>query len=140
MLIVLDTNVLVSGLLNPFGAPGRILDLILTRSVRLAYDDRILAEYYDVLLRPRFGFETHMVRRLIDYLVFNGEAVNVPPLRVEAPDPDDLPFAEVAIGGHAKTLVTGNPAHFAFLQDPLVLSPADFLQYWAQESGYRAAL
>ena len=45
MRIVLDTNVLVSGLLSPFGPPGDILRLITTWTVRVCYDARILGEY-----------------------------------------------------------------------------------------------
>jgi len=32
MLVVLDTNVLVSGLLNPKGPPGKILDLVISQN------------------------------------------------------------------------------------------------------------
>ena len=35
MTIVVDTNVLVSGLLNPRGAPGRIVDLVIAGEVDL---------------------------------------------------------------------------------------------------------
>ncbi len=134
MRIVLDTNVLVSALLNPFGAPGRLLDLILAGSVQMVYDDRILAEYREVLLRPRFGFEKQQVQRLLEYLIFTGEGVSSSPLNAEAPDADDLPFAEVAVSGNADALVTGNPGHFAFLTHPPVLSPAEFLQRWLERS------
>lgn len=133
MRIVLDTNVLVSALLNPFGAPGRVLDLILAGSVRIVYDDRILAEYREVLLRPRFGFEKQHVQRLMEYLIFTGEGVSAAPMAVEAPDLDDLPFAEVAVSGNADALVTGNPGHFSFVHQPPVLSPAEFLQFWLEK-------
>ena len=52
---VLDTNVLVSGLLSPFGPPGRLVDALLARRLRLAFDDRIELEYREVLARSRFG-------------------------------------------------------------------------------------
>lgn len=134
MRIVLDTNVLVSGLLNPYGAPGRILDLILAGQVQIAYDDRILAEYQRVLMRPRFGFHPAHVRRLLDYLTFHGEAVSAPPLPITEtiPDPADLPFAEVAVYASVDALVTGNSSHFAFLAAPPVLSPPDFLAFWSK--------
>ena len=51
MRIVLDTNVLVSGFLSPHGPPGAILRSILTGSITLCFDERILAEYRDVLMR-----------------------------------------------------------------------------------------
>lgn len=43
--VVFDTNVLVSGLLNPFGKPGIAVDLLLSGRIRLAYDDRLFIEY-----------------------------------------------------------------------------------------------
>lgn len=135
MLIVLDTNVLISGLFNPFGAPGRILDLILAGEVHLAYDDRILAEYREIMLRPRFGFDPFLVRALVEYLAFSGKAVSALPLQANPIDPEDLPFAEVAVAARAQVLVTGNPTHFAFLHDLPVLSPGEFLEYWARQSG-----
>ena len=65
MRIVVDTNVLVSGLLNPRGAPGRIVDLITAADASLLVDDRILAEYHEVLQRGRFGFEATDVDALL---------------------------------------------------------------------------
>ena len=49
-----DTNVLVSGMINPMGAPGRIVDLMREGELELTVDDRILAEYTAVLKRRKF--------------------------------------------------------------------------------------
>ena len=46
---VLDTNVVVSGLLSQIGAPGRIIDLALNGELRPVFSDSILAEYRVVL-------------------------------------------------------------------------------------------
>ena len=54
--VVLDTNVLVSALLNSFGAPGRVLDLVLAGELTVAHDDRVLAEWRQVLNGGMFGF------------------------------------------------------------------------------------
>jgi hypothetical protein len=54
---IVDTNVLVSGLLSPSGPPGRLVDVLLGRRLRLALDDRIEAEYREVLARPKLGIE-----------------------------------------------------------------------------------
>ena len=48
MKVVLDTNVLVSGLLNPYGPPGRIVQLAAAGELQLCLDARILAEYREV--------------------------------------------------------------------------------------------
>jgi len=52
--IVLDTNVLISGMINARGAPGQILDLVRGSVIELVVDDRILDEYVFVLRRARF--------------------------------------------------------------------------------------
>ncbi len=64
MLIVLDTNVLVSGLLNQSGFPGQILKLIVARAIHLAADRRILDEYHDVTKRPHLKI-TPLDRRIV---------------------------------------------------------------------------
>jgi putative PIN family toxin of toxin-antitoxin system len=131
MLIVLDTNVLVSGVLNPSGAPGRLVDLILAYRVAVAYDDRLLAEYSRVLARPRFHIQPEEIHNLLGVWRYAGRLVTGSPLKIEsAPDPDDLPFAEVAVAAQADALVTGNPKHFAFLPKlgVPVLSPAECLK------------
>lgn len=133
MAIVLDTNVLVSGVLNAYGAPGRILDFVLAGSVQIAYDDRLLGEYADVLSRPRFGFEPTRIRALLAYFRLSGLLVSATPLPglavTAVPDPDDLPFAEVAVAAGVEALVTGNGRHFAFLSayNVPVYTPADFV-------------
>ena len=60
-----------------------------------------------------------------------GEQILALPLDKDSlPDPDDLPFAEVAITGNAEMLVTGNMEHFSRLkkQGVMVLSPAQCLE------------
>lgn len=104
----LDTNVLVSGLLTPYGPTGRIVDLVLAAQVAVLADDRILSEYADVLARPKFGFRPEDVRDVLEYLRAAAERVVASPLGVELPDRDDLPFLEVAAAGKADALVTGN--------------------------------
>ncbi len=113
MRIVLDTNVLVSGLLNPGGAPGRVVDLILGGRHHVLYDDRLIAEYLDVLTRPHLKISDALAKAVVGYFRLAGERVTAIPLPEDAlPDPDDLPFLEVAISGEADVLVTGNTRHF----------------------------
>lgn len=131
MRIVLDTNVLVSGLHNPNGAPGRIVDLILGARIQVLYDDRIIAEYLDVLARPQLAIEPSLAQAIVGHIRLSGEQVMALPLHKDAlPDPDDLPFAEVAITGEADVLVTGNMKHFSKLKarGVTVLSPAQCLE------------
>jgi putative PIN family toxin of toxin-antitoxin system len=110
--IVLDTNVLVSGLLSPFGPPGEIVRMVSSGALVLCLDARIFAEYDEVLARPRFGFDLDAVAALLDYIDFRSEVVASGPLEQRLPDPDDEPFLEIAAACGADCLVTGNLAHF----------------------------
>ncbi len=109
--VVLDTNVLVSALINAFGAPGRVLDMALRGDLIVAYDDRILAEWREVLRREKFGFTPANVNALLEFIEHEGVKVNPPVLNAELPDPDDLPFLETAAAADAN-LMTGNLKHY----------------------------
>ena len=109
---VLDTNVLVSGLLSPSAPPGRLLDVLLARRLRLAIDDRIELEYREVLARPRLGIERVRREAFLAILQFQ-EHLTAPPWPHRAPlDEDDAIFLEVATQTSASTVVTGNLRHF----------------------------
>ncbi|MEI7813757.1 MAG: putative toxin-antitoxin system toxin component, PIN family [Coriobacteriia bacterium] len=129
MRIVLDTNVLVSGLLSPFGPPGEIVRMVSSGVVALCLDARILAEYDDVLARPKLGFDPDSVAALLDYADFRSESVASTPFEKRLPDPDDEPFLEVASAGGADCLVTGNLGDFPSnaRAGVAVLSPAEFM-------------
>lgn len=135
MKIVLDTNVLVAGLLTPFGPCGAIVRMVSSGDLTLCLDARILSEYNEVLRRPKFRFEPDKVAPLLDYVEHSGEIAASSPLPAPLPDPDDQPFLEVALAGPAACLVTGNHAHFPakHCQGVKVLSPSEFLMfYWSQ--------
>jgi putative PIN family toxin of toxin-antitoxin system len=131
MRIVLDTNVLVSGLHNPNGIPGRIVDLLLAGKLTLLYNDAILGEYADVLSRPHLNISDEQAQAVVGYIRLSGERVFAMPLSADTlPDPDDLVFAEVAMTANAESLATGNRKHFTGLKEHgvEVLSPAEFLE------------
>ena len=52
--IVIDTNVIVSSLIQR-GYPNLIIkDLFIEQKFQLCISDELLAEYYEVLARPKF--------------------------------------------------------------------------------------
>ena len=112
MIVVVDTNVLVAGLLAPFGPPGEIVRMIVAGSLSLCFDARILSEYSDVLARPKFRFEAEEGYSLLDQIRTEGQAVAGDLLRKKLPDPADEPFLEAALAGNAHCLITGNMRHF----------------------------
>jgi uncharacterized protein len=68
MRVVIDTSAMVSGILNPHGPPGRTVNALLSEAITVLYDDRILSEYREVLLRPTFGCPRSDVGALLDFV------------------------------------------------------------------------
>ena len=132
MKIVLDTNVLVSGLLTPLGSSGDILRMVFSGQLDLCIDARIFMEYQDVLLRPSFNFNTVHITTLLNYIHHNGIFVTAPPLNQHLPDIDDEPFLEVAITAKVSSLITGNLVHYppSQRQNIGVLSPTEFVKFY----------
>ena len=96
-------------------ASGRSCSAMWLRSgaVRAGLDDRIVAEYEDVLGRPEFGLPKHEVRIVLRQIQSLAEYAEVLPCHIMKgiPDPDDAPFAECALALDC-CLVTGNLRHF----------------------------
>ena len=136
MKIVLDTNVVVSGLLTPFGPSGEIVRMVSAGRLILHYDPRILLEYRDVLYRPKFQFDREQVDTLLEFIKQNGQLVSTLPLKTRLPDPDDEPFLEVAIAGKVRCLVTGNKSHYpsSSRQKVKILSPSEFIRFFRKQN------
>lgn len=132
MKIVLDTNVLVSGLLNSFSSSGKIIQLAASGDIRLCYDVRIISEYKEVLGRPKFSFNITEVNNLLAQIENCGYAIISKPLIRQLPDRDDESFLEVALSGKVEHLVTGNLKHYPqkMRQGVSVKSPMEFLDIY----------
>lgn len=125
MRAVIDTNVLVSATINPTGNPGRVVDAVKRLRLTPLVSPEILAEYKEVLRRPRFGFPAALVRDLITSL--DGLGILVVPAEVDIatlPDPSDGPFVAVALAATCP-IVTGNTRHFPARIGIEVLTPAE---------------
>ncbi|MBI4558461.1 MAG: putative toxin-antitoxin system toxin component, PIN family [Candidatus Hydrogenedentes bacterium] len=140
MRVVIDTNVLVSGLLWPYSPSGEIVRMLSSGALEPCYDARIMSEYEEVLRRPKFGFDPEKVDVLLDFIRGEGHLCAGQPLSRHLPDPDDEPFLEVAIAGHAAFLITGNSSHFPVgsCHGAKVTTPRRFVDWWrnlSRESG-----
>ncbi len=136
MLVVLDTNVIVSGLLNGEGKPGKIIDLVLDNRIQVAYDDRILGEYEDVLTRPELNIRPALVKAVIAHIELTGQIIQADALSGDDfQDPEDMPFVEVFITAKAQALVTGNLRHFSYLIDRglEIFTPTRFIESFFPE-------
>jgi len=135
MKVIIDTNVIVSGLLSPFSSPGEIVRMIASGDLQLCYDARILSEYQDVLARKKFPFDQIHVEDLLEQIKACGYVSTGNPLSKRLPDINDEPFLEVALGGKAEYLVTGNLKHYPVSkrEGMLIVSPSEFIEIYRKK-------
>ena len=126
MKVVLDTNVIISALINTNGTPAKILSLVLNGKITVLYDDRIIFEYTEVLSRKGFGFNPETVHDLMELLKHEGEFVNSEHAKIKFHNETDKKFYEVFKTGEALYLITGNIKHFP--KDKGVITQKDFLE------------
>ena len=124
---VIDTNVLVSALFakRPDAAPVQILERLFDRAIIPMYNDEILAEYNEVLRRPKFPFPEDEVVWAVNAIIEAGIGSERVPVEDTATDPKDVVFLEVAMSREDSFLVTGNTKHFPII--PRVVTPKEFL-------------
>ena len=123
MKAVLDTNVLVSGLLSHAGPPGKLVDAIETGLLVPVFSEPILFEYLEVLLRPKFQFEREDITDLMESLYLSG--ILVDELKIDTSefnDVRDVPFYTAAIQENS-VLITGNLKYFPLDGPVEVLTP-----------------
>ena len=132
MKVVLDTNVLVSGLINPDGFPSKVINLLLNGKIVILYDNRIIEEYSNVLRRKKFMFKNEWIEPLLDYIKNTGEYVAADPITNKFQDEEDKKFYEVAISGKAKYIITGNRAHFP--NSKIIKNPKEFIELYLSSS------
>lgn len=139
MKIVLDTNVLVSGLLKMHSNAGKIVRMVAGGSLQLLFDARIINEYREVLNRPKFAFNKKMVEAFIFQIESEGILVSAKPLIWNLPDPDDEAFLEVALTSSDTVIVTGNSKHSPpKLCKPIkVLTPVEFVLLWRRDNNFK---
>ena len=127
MRLVLDTNIIISGFINPAGKPSEILKMVLERKAELCYNTVILAEYESVLTRPKFSkiIKPEIIRRFINIIRSIGFSYNPIPGKITLPDESDRIFYDTARGS-GSLLISGNIKHYP--QEPFIIPPADFLK------------
>lgn len=90
---------------------------IVTGRLRLAYDFRIIDEYREVLIRPRFQFRSKNIDSILKVIETEGALMQTKPIDVTLDDPGDRPFIEVAVACKGAPLVTGNLKHYKACKD-----------------------
>lgn len=111
MRVVLDTNVVVSALRNEDGNPALVVDLILTGTITLVYSAAILAEYREVLARPRLQLDPALANDLCDELAALGIPRRASCCRpFSSSTPSSAPSALSACWGASNTRSTASVA------------------------------
>ena len=125
---VIDTNVLVSALLNRSSTPGEIVRYLLDGTIIPLLHTEIIEEYRDVLTRPKFGWKRELADEIIGEIEACGIFTEAFSAEDELPDPDDRIFYEVVMEGRKTEdayLVTGNIKHFP--RKTFVVTPRQML-------------
>lgn len=126
---VIDTNVLVSSLFSGSGMsnPSLVIRAVLDGAIVPLFNDEIIDEYREVLLRDKFRFSPALVDQLLyAFTEFGIDAARADVSDELFPDNDDIVFYEVTLSVDGAYLVTGNTKHFP--RKPFVVTPAQMVE------------
>ena len=135
MRVVLDTNVLISGLLFPGGPPLRLLDAWRGGAFDLVLSDFVIDEMARVWghLAPRLKQTPADLSDFLDMLYLRGELVQLDQAMLAGAaatalrDPNDVPILATLLSSRADWLVTGDNDLLALADSYPILSPAAFV-------------
>ena len=134
MIVVLDTNVIISALLSPKGAPAEIIRRWEAGEFDVVTAPPLLDELRRALAYGRVKKHLKQPRKMVADLIKRLETVatvvaSPPSLDVIQEDPADNRVLECALAGKASYIVTGD-AHLLKLkqhEEVVILNPAGFL-------------
>jgi putative PIN family toxin of toxin-antitoxin system len=136
MKIVLDTNVLISGIYFS-GPPGTILQAWRSGKFQLAVSIEILEEYLNVAERLANRYAGVEYEGILGLIVQNAELVqasNLPGPVCE--DPDDDKFLACALAARASIILSGDSdlLKVSGHEGIQVLTPKAFISGWLEEN------
>ena len=126
---VLDTNVIVSALLKNGSVPWQVAEEALHGSIIPVVNDEILAEYEEVLNRPRFQFKKQTVNVFLTDLKKRAVYTEAGVIEDFVSDPKDIVFYAVLMEKRKEEeayLVTGNLKHFPV--KTFVVTPKEMME------------
>lgn len=129
--VVMDTNVLVSGLGYPASIPGKLVGLWRQGSLHVVLSRYILEETARVLPRlPRLALSADEIRDLVDSFVFLADLVEpAPSADPQLRDAADQAVLGTLLASRADYLITGDKDLLALADNYPILTPAGF---WAR--------
>lgn len=130
MKVVLDTNVLISGIFFS-GPPARILEAWADGGFEVVASVEVLGEYRRVAERLHKQFPSIDITAILDLVTRETRIVEPVPVPVSAcDDPDDLKFLACALAGGASCIVTGDRALLRASRLPglEIVTPREFVR------------
>ena len=132
--VVLDTNIVVSALLQPLGPPAQVFLLAVSGAIQLCVSGSVYAEYEDVIRRPRFCRDESVITAVLRSVREKGLWVRPTEAVRACGDPDDDIFLECAEAARAAYIVTGNIRDFpASWRDTRIVTARRFLEIMSGE-------
>ena len=133
MKVVLDTNVLLSGLMFPDGAPGRVVAAWREARFDLVISVHQLAEIGRTLAYPKIrrilDWDGQRIEQFIRQLYIRAQIVDLDGIAVEVPaDPDDVPILATLVAAKTDLLITGDGDLLALRDRYAILTPAEFVR------------
>jgi len=131
--VVIDTNVLVSALINNGKSRKLVLKLLEEHTIILS--SQMLAELADVISRDKFSVTSSQIDRFISILVQKATMVSVRSIpKVILEDPDDDVVLTTALSGKAEFIVSGDKhlLKIACYKDTQIVSVNQFIQIIAK--------
>lgn len=133
MKVVLDTNVLISGLAYPNSLPGRIVAAWDLHALRLSMSHFQLDEIARVLgypkIRKLLGWSDERIESFVRQLMLRVEVVEIEGETARVPaDPNDTPILATLIAAGADMLITGDSDLLALRERYPIETPAQFVR------------
>ncbi len=133
MKVVLDTNVLLSGLMFPDGAPGRVVAAWRQARFELVISVPQLAEIGRAQAYPKIrrilDWDDQRIEQFIRQLYVRAQIVDLAGTSVEVPgDPDDMPILASLVAAKADVLITGDGDLLALRDRYSIQTPAEFVR------------
>ena len=112
MWVVLDTNIVISALLQALGPSAAIFLLALSHKLQLCLTEPVFDEYEEVIRRSRFKLDPEVIKKSLLSIRGAGHWAKPTGFVHECKDPDDNMFLECAEAAGADYLITGNMRDF----------------------------
>jgi putative PIN family toxin of toxin-antitoxin system len=136
MRIVIDTNVLVSGIAYPYGFSGKIVSMWRSGSLKVTLSSYLLDEFKRGLPRlSRNTLSATEIDRLVDTFLFIADVIEPDKVPHTVRDSKDDPVLALLVESGAEALITGDKDLLALAERYPVLTPAEFWERYGNVTG-----